>query len=107
MLRMHEDNFDPTPTFDINPADLRRGFLRLQQRVHPDNYGAKDQQEYTYAQQQSSLINKAYQVLKDPLSRAQYMLQLNGIAITESESLEDPKLLMEILDTRERLEEAT
>jgi len=35
------------------------------------------------------------------------MLQLNGVTITESESLEDSELLMEILDTRERLEEAT
>ncbi|CAG8616584.1 15174_t:CDS:2 [Acaulospora colombiana] len=106
ILRMHEDNYDPTP-FDIDPAGLRRSFLRLQQLVHPDNYGIKDQQEYTYAQQQSSLINKAYQVLKDPLLRAQYMLQLNGVPIKESESMEDSELLMEILDTRERLEDAT
>lgn len=34
-------------------------------------------------------------------------LQLNNISIGESESLQDQELLMEILDVREQLEEAT
>ncbi|CAB4494879.1 unnamed protein product [Rhizophagus irregularis] len=96
------------PTYDIDSGQLRRNFLLLQQRVHPDSYSTKeDRQEYNYASQQSSLINKAYQVLRDPLSRAKYMLQLNNISISESESLQDQELLMEILDVREQLEEAT
>ncbi|GBC10673.1 hypothetical protein RclHR1_09810007 [Rhizophagus clarus] len=96
------------PTYDIDSDQLRKNFLLLQQRVHPDSYSTKeDRQEYNYASQQSSLINKAYQVLRDPLSRAKYMLKLNNISISESESLQDQELLMEILDVREQLEEAT
>ncbi|RIA96340.1 hypothetical protein C1645_707999 [Glomus cerebriforme] len=96
------------PTYDIDSGQLRKNFLLLQQRVHPDSYSTKeDRQEYNYASQQSSLINKAYQVLRDPLSRAKYMLQLNNVSISESESLQDQELLMEVLDVREQLEGAT
>ncbi|CAJ0920401.1 21573_t:CDS:2 [Entrophospora sp. SA101] len=63
-------------------------------------------QEYTNAQQLSSSINKAYQVLKEPLLRAKYILHLNNIDISESESVQDPQLLMETWESREKLEEA-
>ncbi|CAI2189011.1 17562_t:CDS:2, partial [Funneliformis geosporum] len=86
------------PSYNIDSGQLRKNFLLLQQLVHPDSYSTKDRNEYNYAQQQSSLINKAYQVLRDPLLRAKYMLQLNNVSISESESLQDPELLMEILD---------
>jgi molecular chaperone HscB len=44
--------------------------------------------------------------LKEPLARAQYMLALNGVEVSESESLEDPELLMEVMEVREQMEEA-
>lgn len=34
------------------------------------------------------------------------MLALNGVEISESESLEDPELLMEVMEIREQMEEA-
>ncbi|CAG8499595.1 2852_t:CDS:2 [Ambispora leptoticha] len=94
-------------SYDIDLSQLRRNFLSLQQRIHPDSYSQKDQQEYMYALNQSSIINGAYQTLRDPLARAQYMLRLNGILVTESESIEDPELLMQVMEARELLEEAT
>ncbi|KAI8581565.1 hypothetical protein K450DRAFT_231935 [Umbelopsis ramanniana AG] len=81
-------------------------FLRKQQRVHPDSYAQKSSEEYQLAQTQSSYLNKAYNTLKDPLARAQYMLALNGVEVAESESLEDPELLMEVMEIREQMEEA-
>nr|CAG8523682.1 13108_t:CDS:2 [Entrophospora candida] len=92
--------------FDIDESKLKRNFLLLQQQVHPDSYGNKDKQEYINAQQLSSSINKAYQVLKEPLLRAKYILHLNNIDISESESVQDPQLLMETWESREKLEEA-
>ncbi|TPX63557.1 hypothetical protein SpCBS45565_g06527 [Spizellomyces sp. 'palustris'] len=92
--------------FDVDERLLRNKFLKLQQVVHPDGYGQKSQTEKLCAEQQSSFINKAYQVLRDPLQRAKYLLELNGVSIEEGESMNDPALLMEVLDARERLEEA-
>lgn len=59
-----------------------------------------------YAQQQSSLANKAYATLKEPLSRANYMLELLGAPIHETEKLQESELLMEVMEARELLEDA-
>ncbi|RUS16198.1 hypothetical protein BC938DRAFT_476666, partial [Jimgerdemannia flammicorona] len=100
------DKDGSTPTFDLDLKTLRNKFLRVQQRVHPDSYSQKSEREHTYAETQSSFVNKAYHTLRNPLARAQYMLQLRGEHVGEAESLEDPELLMEVLEAREELEEA-
>ena len=56
----------------------------------------------------SSRINEAYKTLQNPLLRAQYLLSLRGIEVAEDETakVEDPELLMEVLEAREQIEEA-
>lgn len=56
----------------------------------------------------SARINEAYKTLQNPLLRAQYLLSLRGIEVAEDETakVEDPELLMEVLDAREQIEEA-
>ena len=56
----------------------------------------------------SSRINDAYKTLQNPLLRAQYLLSLRGIHLAEDETakVEDPELLMEVLEARETIEEA-
>ncbi|KAL0079250.1 HSCB C-terminal oligomerization domain-containing protein [Phycomyces blakesleeanus] len=94
------------PTFDVDTKALRMKFLRLQQKAHPDSYSQASKHEYSLAQTQSSVINKAYNTLLDPLVRAHYMLSLKGKQVSESESLQDPELLMDVMEFREELEEA-
>ncbi|RKP22796.1 hypothetical protein SYNPS1DRAFT_25319 [Syncephalis pseudoplumigaleata] len=94
-----------TPTFDINTNQLRRAFLTIQQRVHPDAYARKDERERELAEQQSSWLNHAYHTLRDPLARAQYLLQLYDVDISESESIASPELLMTVMQAREDIEE--
>ncbi|KAI1308010.1 hypothetical protein EDD11_004346 [Mortierella claussenii] len=96
----------PEPTFDVETKDLRNKFLRIQQQVHPDSYSQNTNGDQIYAQQQSSLANKAYSTLKEPLSRANYILELLGASIHETESLDEPELLMEVMEARELLEDA-
>ncbi|KAF9919247.1 hypothetical protein BX616_010499 [Lobosporangium transversale] len=94
------------PKFDLEAKDLRNKFLRIQQQVHPDSYSQNINGDQLYAQQQSSLVNKAYATLKEPLSRANYILELLGVPIHETESLNEPELLMEVMEARELLEDA-
>ena len=56
----------------------------------------------------SARINEAYRTLQDPLRRAQYLLSLRGIEVAEDETakVEDPELLMQVLEAREQIEEA-
>ncbi|KAF9286251.1 hypothetical protein BGZ68_003090 [Mortierella alpina] len=94
------------PTFDIDLKDLRIKFFKIQQQIHPDSYSQNTNGDQVYAQQQSSLTNKAYATLKEPLSRANYILELLGAPIHETESLDETELLMEVMEARELLEDA-
>ncbi|KAF9925684.1 hypothetical protein BGZ67_008492 [Mortierella alpina] len=94
------------PTFDIDVKDLRIKFFKIQQQIHPDSYSQNTNGDQVYAQQQSSLTNKAYATLKEPLSRANYILEVLGAPIHETESLDKSELLMEVMEARELLEDA-
>ncbi|KAI8068735.1 Co-chaperone HscB, C-terminal oligomerization domain-containing protein [Gongronella butleri] len=95
------------PTFNVNPKTLKIQFLRLQQQAHPDSFSNAPEREKKYAEIQSSMLNKAYHTLKDPLPRAQYMLAQHGVEVNESESLTNMELLMEVMEVHEEMEEAT
>lgn len=60
------------------------------------------------AENMSARINEAYRTLQSPLSRAQYLLGLRSMDVTEDEAArtEDKELLMEVLEMREQVEEA-
>ncbi|KAI8870509.1 Co-chaperone Hsc20 [Ramicandelaber brevisporus] len=92
-------------TFDIDTADLRKQFLRLQQAVHPDGFANhSDKRMYQYASNRSTWLNHAYQTLREPLNRAKYILELHGTPISESDSLMDkPEFLMEVMEARETI----
>ncbi len=86
---------------------MDKSFKRLQQKAHPDLYGSRSAKEQALSTIVSSDINVAYQVLRDPVSRAQYLLQLNGhdaIGDTVGTNMSDPELLMRIMEARELLE---
>lgn len=77
----------------------------MQARAHPDRHTGANKAK---AEGTSALINEAYKTLQDPLRRAQYLLSLRGIDVAEDERLkvEDPELLMEVLEVREAIEAA-
>ncbi|PMD26627.1 Co-chaperone Hsc20 [Hyaloscypha hepaticicola] len=95
----------PTGSFHIDTRELRREFLQLQAVAHPDRHPHNLK---TRAEATSARINEAYKTLQNPLLRAQYLLSLRGIDVAEDETakVEDPELLMEVLDAREEIEDA-
>ncbi|KZF23862.1 Co-chaperone Hsc20 [Xylona heveae TC161] len=93
----------PNGPFSIDLPSLKKEFLQLQARAHPDRH---PQEAKSRAEATSARINEAYKVLQNPLLRAQYLLSLRGIDVAEDETakVEDPELLMEVLDMREAIE---
>lgn len=95
----------PQGPFDIDSRRLRKEFLQLQAKAHPDRHQGADKAR---AEGASARINEAYKTLQNPLLRAQYLLSLRGIDVAEDETakVEDPELLMEVLEMRENIEAA-
>ena len=79
-------------------------YRKLQQEFHPDRFAAKGDVDKRLAMQTTSLINQAYDTLKSPLKRAQYLLQLEDIdADQESHITNDAQFLMQQIEFREAL----
>jgi len=95
----------PAAPFTIDLAALKKEFLQLQSRAHPDLHPPSSKKR---AEALSARINEAYKTLQNPLLRAQYLLSLRGIETAEDESakVDDAELLMEVLDAREAIEDA-
>ena len=77
--------------------------------MHPDLFGNRSQQEQAYSAAVSADVNVAYQCLRNPVSRSQYLLQLHGhdaIGETVGTNASDPMLLMKVMEARELLEDS-
>ena len=101
----HFSIFGLPERYDINVADLAQRYRELQKEVHPDKYANSTEKERDLAVRYASLINQAYDVLKSPLERAKYLLQLRGYnLISETHTMKDNEFLMRQLELRETLE---
>jgi len=96
-------------SFDIDLAALETAYFREQRRYHPDKFVNKPPAERQAAMQRSVDINHAYHVLKNPLTRAQYLLSLHGITMGKEQDSIKPsqELLVETLEWREEIEHAS
>jgi molecular chaperone HscB len=92
--------------WQVDRSVLDSRYRQLQREFHPDRFAAKGDVEKRLAVQTTSLINQAYETLKSPLKRAQYMLELENIdAGQESHITSDMGFLMKQIEFREALEE--
>jgi molecular chaperone HscB len=66
---------------------------------------AVEQKEKATAATYSSLLNKAYETLRSPLQRAEYLLSLRGAEMGEAESLEDKEFIMKVMEALEEVDE--
>jgi len=103
----HFQIFGVPAQFEVNVAALEKRYRQLQREVHPDRFAAASQVEQRVSMQLATRVNEAYQTLKSPLRRAEYLLQLNGVDPEfETNTSMSPEFLMEQLELREALEEA-
>jgi molecular chaperone HscB len=94
----------PASPFTPNQKSLRKEFLQLQAKAHPDLASSDKKRQ---AEAISARINEAYRTLQDPLRRAQYLLSHQGIDVeNESAKLSENQLLMEVMEAREAVDEA-
>jgi molecular chaperone HscB len=93
-------------TLTVDNGDLQKRFYELSRQYHPDRSRSKNPAEQQAVLDQSSLLNDAYRVLRDPVQRAEYVLKQEGFDIGEQRSKDvPPELLEEVFELNMVLEE--
>ncbi|EHJ9994472.1 co-chaperone HscB [Vibrio parahaemolyticus] len=102
----HFELFGLPSQFQLDGSLLSSKFRELQKRFHPDNFATASERDRLMSVQKAAQINDAYQVLKHPISRAEYILAEQGMEIRgEQQTMQDPMFLMEQMELREELED--
>ncbi len=100
----HFELFGLPQSFDVDQERLDRNYRELQRNVHPDRFVNASDQERRISMQQATQINEGYRVLKDPLMRGRYLLELDGREHDdERNTISDTEFLTEQMELREAL----
>jgi len=100
--------FGLAPVFRIDPRQLSAKYRELQRTAHPDRFAGSTVGDQLASVHYAATINEAFQVLKSPLKRAIYLLELKGIDVNKEHSFNlGPDFLMQQIEFRERLESIT
>ena len=100
----HFELFDLPPSFGVDTGLLELRYRELQRNVHPDRFVNAGDRERLLSVHQAARINEAYRILKDPLLRGRYLLDLAGYAFDdEHHTTRDAAFLMEQMELREAL----
>jgi molecular chaperone HscB len=97
------------PEFELDAPALDRRYRTLAAQLHPDRFGSKCAREQKHSQAHASALNDAYELVRDPLTRAQLLLKRQGLDALGEEAggsgEADPAMLMRVMEAREQLEE--
>ena len=98
--------FDLPVQFNLDSQILSERYLALQKTLHPDNFAHSSAAEQLVAIQKSADVNAALEVLKDPILRAEAIIEIEtGIAKNlEEKSMRDVEFLMQQMEWHEQLE---
>ena len=87
----------------IDPAALEKTFHQLSRKYHPDYFTTAPESERVQAVRMTALINDSYRTLRNPVTRVEYLLGLEGFKADGSKVPQS--LLMEVFEINEQIEE--
>ena len=92
--------------FQIDEKSLNSQYQQLQSQFHPDRFATSSDQEKRIAMQATTFINEAYDTLREPQSRARYLLELAGVGFDiEKDTTQDMNFLVAQMSLREKIDE--
>lgn len=111
--RTHFEVLGLPPTYFIDRAELEARYREGQRHSHPDRFSRAPATERAQVLRRATDLNDAYRVLKSDVRRAEYLLSLHGIDLSEAaeqaggkKRILDPAFLGDVLELREELQEA-
>ena len=104
--RSYFDLFEVPPKLRIEMSALEKKFLELSWKLHPDKFVNASSEEQELSLKNSSELNDAYRVLREPVARVEYLLELEGMRKEgEHKQQAPPELLEEVFELNESLDE--
>jgi molecular chaperone HscB len=91
--------------FVVDAGEIERQYLARSRAVHPDYHTAGSSADLAASLDVSAALNEAYTTLRDPFTRAEYLLTLEGGPSASEHKQMAPAFLAEMLEARERVEE--
>jgi molecular chaperone HscB len=102
--------------FDVDLVAAEAAYKDLSRQFHPDRFAKADPRARKASLAHTVQINDAWRTVKDPLRRAEYLLELAGYALAGGEKSAEmsktrkvsapPLFLVEIMELRDELAEA-
>ena len=89
----------------IDQAKLEAKFYEMSRAFHPDFYQSKSATEQAISLGNAATLNTAYRTLRDPIQRAEYLLDLEAGSVKEIRNTPPADLFEEILELQDTLEE--
>jgi molecular chaperone HscB len=92
----------------LGPAEIEKRFRDLSRKFHPDYYYNAAPADRLASLERSSYLNDAYRALKNPVSRIEHLLAIEGLPPATSEegtAKVPPSLLEEVFALNEELDE--
>ena len=92
-------------TFVIDLKKLDQNYQNIQKEIHPDRFAFLADEAKIVSIKKAAEVNDAYQTLKSPIRRAEYLLHLYSIDIHDEKYTAVPQdFLMQQMEWREELE---
>lgn len=111
--RTHFEVLGLPPSYFIDRAELEARYREGQRHSHPDRFSRAPAAERAQVLRRATDLNDAYRVLKSDARRAEYLLSLYGIDLSEAAEQAggkkrtlDSLFLAEVLELREELQDA-
>jgi len=97
--------FNLPERFQLDLEILQENYRAIQKEIHPDRFATSSENEKVQSMIKSTQANDAYQTLKSPIRRAEYLLQLHGVNIHDEKYTAVPQdFLMQQMEWREEFE---
>ncbi len=90
------------PRLVVDSEDLKKRFYERSRQWHPDRFSRSSPAEQHQSLEMTSTLNDAFRTLRDPVARAEYFLEHNGIVPSKHVP---PELLEEVFEMNIALEE--
>ncbi len=105
--RDHFALFGLPASYELDGARLDQAYRDIQSEIHPDKFAHAGDAEQRLSMHWTTRVNEAYQTLRRPFDRANYLLQLQGVHAMDANNTSMPMdFLMQHMEWSEELADA-